>query len=98
MRATITIAAITIANAIRTGTTVVCVCRVLQLVFHAWTAALSVVVLIVGHAKLLMIDGNTLNSAIATMMVTVIPTVMGISSIISTLPHNMIVKIIGTNI
>src|SRR5689334_18590688 len=71
----------TIASAIRTGTTVVCVCKVLQLVFHAWTAALSVVVLMVGHAKLLIIEGNTLKSAMATIIVTVIPTVMGINSI-----------------
>lgn len=82
MRATITIAAITIANAIRTGTTVVCVCNVLQLVFHACTAALSVVVLMAGHEKLLIIEGNTLKSAMATIIVTVIPTVIGINSII----------------
>lgn len=85
-----TIAAITIARAIRTGTIVVWVCSVLQLAIQAFTEAIALAPLIVpdalafasvGQEKLPIIVGNTLNSAIATIMVTVIPTVIGMSCI-----------------
>jgi len=88
------IAAITIANASNTGTIVVCVCNVLHDCFQATTLPDSVNVsppsfmkspsvspVIAGHVKDAINVGNTLKSAIATIIATDIPTIIGISCI-----------------
>jgi len=88
------IAAITIAKASNTGTIVVCVCRVLHDCFQAITLAdplkvsppssiksPSVSPSIAGHVNDAINVGNTLKSAIATIIATDIPTIIGISCI-----------------